>query len=87
MTARFLRHWRAYRGWSQPALAARAGVHPITISDIERGRRAQLATLVKLAKALSTDGLVTVQALRVVNPLADPPAATPAPTVPANVVA
>lgn len=74
MTARFLRAHRIAHGFTQKTLAERAGCGLMTVVNLEAGRRAQLATLVKLAKALDTH----VQGLRSHDPLA----AEPAPTTP-----
>lgn len=51
-----IRALREARGWEQKDLAFRAGVHPSTISLIERdARRAcRAGTLAKIAKALDT---------------------------------
>ena len=49
-----LRVWRQWRGLTQTALAARAGVPQSVISAIERGRRRpSLPTLKALARALA----------------------------------
>jgi len=48
-----LKVWRAYRGFTQTALAAASGVHRVVIADIESGRkRGSLNAHVKLARAL-----------------------------------
>jgi transcriptional regulator with XRE-family HTH domain len=59
-----LRAARYAAGLSQPALAARAGVHPVTISRIERGEMApsyncatKLATALGIAPGLLLPGL------------------------------
>lgn len=47
---------REARGWTQEALAERAGVHWTTIGKIERGRQLpSVALLVLLTKALEVD--------------------------------
>jgi transcriptional regulator with XRE-family HTH domain len=61
--AQRVRHLRRERGWTQKALAARAGVQHITICRIERSRdtsRVSVKTLMLLADALgvSTDHLL-----------------------------
>lgn len=44
---------RDRRGMSQEALAKRAGIHRVSLANIERGAKTPtLATLVRLAKAL-----------------------------------
>jgi transcriptional regulator with XRE-family HTH domain len=44
---------RGARGLSQEALATRAGIHRVTLANIERGaKRPDLATLERLARAL-----------------------------------
>ncbi|HET8628754.1 MAG TPA: helix-turn-helix transcriptional regulator [Thermomicrobiales bacterium] len=50
-----LRAARTTHGWSQAALAARAGVHLSTVADIEAGRirRPHNRTLASLAAALA----------------------------------
>jgi transcriptional regulator with XRE-family HTH domain len=48
-----LRELRITKGWSQAELARRAGIHPSTVSMIERGLLAAYpAQVEKLAKAL-----------------------------------
>lgn len=50
-----LRRWRAARGLSQRALAARAGVDYTSIARIETGRQdPTVGSLARLAKALGT---------------------------------
>lgn len=51
-----IRALREARGWEQKDLAFRAGVHPSTISLIERDARqaCRAETLAKIAKALNT---------------------------------
>lgn len=49
-----IRRFRRRRGWSQEELAARAGLSPRTISDLERGLRLPgYKTLSALARAIS----------------------------------
>ena len=48
-----LKSLRAQRGWSQAALAAKAGISPEYLARLELGQQEPtLGTLVKLAKAL-----------------------------------
>ena len=48
-----IRGLRVARGWSQEALAARAGLHPTYIGGIERGERnVGLDNIIKIATAL-----------------------------------
>ena len=48
--------WREYRGFSQRALAARAGLNFAYLSQIETGaRKGTVATMKKLAQALAVD--------------------------------
>lgn len=50
---KLLRIERERRGWSQAELARRAGMHPATVSLVERGRlTAYPQQLAKLARAL-----------------------------------
>ena len=50
-----LRVWREHRGLSQAELARRAGVHRVTIADIEAGRAGGSVPVFKsLAEALGT---------------------------------
>lgn len=44
---------RKDRGWSQAELAARAGVRPATISDVEKLDTANLSTLMAIAAAFN----------------------------------
>jgi transcriptional regulator with XRE-family HTH domain len=59
-----LRRLRHARGLSQLTLAVRAGLHPVSLSNAERGLRPRVETLERLARALE----VTVTDLD-----ADPP--------------
>ncbi len=48
-----IRVYRDHRGMTQGALAAAAGIHPVYLSQIERGRRTGSArTLAAIAEAL-----------------------------------
>ena len=48
-----LRSARRTRGWSQEALAERAGLHPTFVSLLERGlRQPSLETVLRLSRAL-----------------------------------
>jgi len=48
-----IRTYRTRRKMSQTTLAARAGLHRVTLANIERGAKTPtLATLVRLAQAL-----------------------------------
>ncbi len=61
-----LREARATRGLSQEALAEAAGLHPTTISLLERGvRQPSLETILRLGRALgvpATDLVAAVEA-------------------------
>jgi len=46
---------REKRGWSQAALASRAGVSQTTITDLERGASAATTKLIPIAKALKVN--------------------------------
>ena len=62
---RTLRDARRERGWTQGALATRAGVSQPTVSNFERGvGDASLSTLWKLLAALERDIQVTQRARR-----------------------
>jgi len=48
--------FRQHRGLTQKALAERAGLHPVYISQVETGKRQGLArTIAQLARALGVD--------------------------------
>jgi transcriptional regulator with XRE-family HTH domain len=47
-----LRRLRHARGLSQLTLAVRAGLHPVSLSNAERGLRPRVETLERLARAL-----------------------------------
>ena len=51
-----LRDWRRRRALTTVDLAARAGVSPVTVNQLETGRRLpRMSTLRKLAAALDVD--------------------------------
>lgn len=51
-----IREFRERKGWSQAELARRAGLHNSVVNRAERGQTdITMATLEKLAKALSVD--------------------------------
>jgi len=52
MEVRPLRAWRLRAGLSAAELAARAGLHPLTVRKLERGRPGRPATWRRLAEAL-----------------------------------
>jgi transcriptional regulator with XRE-family HTH domain len=49
---RNVKQLRAERGWTHAELARRAGMHRISVAQIEAGRSVSLKTLEKLAGAL-----------------------------------
>ncbi len=61
-----LRAWRLWAGLSQDELAAQAGVHKITLQDIERGTLAQFSTVGRLSRALG------IERIRLLHGLPEP---------------
>lgn len=55
---RFIRAARLARRWTQPELAARAGVNTARISEIERGAAPSVASVDRLAQALGFRGVI-----------------------------
>lgn len=49
-----VRRRRRQRGWTQSALAAKAGCHKNTIINVEKAKPSQLETLNDIAQALGT---------------------------------
>lgn len=54
--ARRLKVWRKERGFTQAALAERAGLSTMTVNKFERSGRAALPTVVALVRALNLLG-------------------------------
>jgi len=49
---RNVKHQRQALGWTHAELAKRAGMHRISVAQVEGGRAVSIRTLEKLAKAL-----------------------------------
>jgi len=48
-----IRHYRKRSGWSQEKLAEKADLHPVYVSQVERGKKAvSVEALWKISKAL-----------------------------------
>jgi len=62
--ARRVRDLRRAKGWGPQELAARAGITPLTLARIERGRvdKPRVATLRRLARALGVAPAALIEA-------------------------